>query len=117
MVLVKIIGVNKSEYRNCYILEKIQDFLSGFRKFLLDIGFTESDFEAYSFGRPQDKEGEPDITKEEDIIEYVDKDYFFANENYGVDLIFGKDMIFLIISTKEDKQKEISEKVQKFCKF
>jgi len=117
MALVKIIGVNKSEYRNCYILEKIQDFLSGFRKFLLDIGFTESDFEAYSFGRPDDKYGEPDTTKEEDISKYVDKDYFFVNENFRVELIFGKDRIFLIILTTEDKQKEISEKIKKFCTF
>ena len=118
-IMVKIFGLSKFEYHSDYILEKKQEFLSGFRKFLVDIGFGEesSNFEIYSFARPLDKDGEPDASKEISISKLVDQHYFFQNNDYMIDLVIGKQKIFLMISTTKDRQEEISVKVQKFCSF
>lgn len=119
MELAKILGLKRSERHNLYIIEKKQSFIPGFRKFLsdLDIGNGDSDIELYGFGRPFGKDGEPDTTKERGINEIVDEHYFFGNKEYVIDLVFGNRKIFLIIKTGRDKQKKISEKIQKFCKF
>jgi|TARA_Y100000310_G_C19976503_1_gene487825 hypothetical protein len=117
--MVKIFGLSKFEFHTFYELGKEQDFFSGFRKFLVNMEFGEenSNYEIYSFGRPDDKDHEPDTSKEENIKDYVDKHYFYQNDKYMIDLVFGKEKIFLMIASKKDKQQEISEKVQKFCSF
>ncbi len=116
--MVKIFGVAKSEFHNYYELDKKQKFFSGFRKLLVDLGFAEDDSNdptIYGFGRPRDNYGEAITTKEVDIQDLVDEHYFWQNNYYMVDVIFGKAKIFLIIATKKDRQQEISQKVKKFC--
>ncbi|MSS74050.1 hypothetical protein EXS72_00215 [Candidatus Pacearchaeota archaeon] len=117
--MVKIFGLSKFEFHTFYELKKEQDFLSGFRKCLVDMGFGEEKYniEIYGFGRPNDKDAEPDTSKEEDIKDYIDKHYFFQNNEFMIDLVFGKDKIFLMVASKKNKQQEISKKVQKFCDF
>jgi len=111
---VKIFGADKSEYKNNYVFKKEQEFIQGFRQFLLDIGFKQFDIITSHFGYVMDKDGNPIISEDIDIQEYEDEQFFFQNEEYKIDLVFGKDKIFLIIYTKEDKQQEISEKLHKF---
>ncbi|MFH0936137.1 MAG: hypothetical protein V1815_00470 [Candidatus Woesearchaeota archaeon] len=116
---LKIFGLRKSEKHNYYEIEKNQKFFSGFRKLLVDLGFGEesSNIEIYGFGRPSGDDGEPILTKEENINDYVDKHSYFENNEFRIDLVFGKKKIFLIINSDKDKQEKISEKVQKFCSF
>lgn len=117
--MIKLFGIRKFEFHSDYTLEKKQEFFSGFRKLLEDLGFgkEESTIEIYSFGRPSDRNGEPITTKEKNIKKLFDKHFFFQNEDCMVDVVFGKSRIFLIIATKKDRQQEISRKVQKFCSY
>lgn len=118
MNLVKILGLSKSERHNYYQLEKKQEFFAGFRKLLVDFGFDEDrDPAIYGFGRPSDENYEYITTKEEDIKAYVDVHYYFENDEFRIDVVFGSSKIFLIINSDKDKQKEVSKKVQKFCSF
>ncbi|MDP2925790.1 MAG: hypothetical protein Q8N99_05455 [Nanoarchaeota archaeon] len=116
---LKILGLKKSEKHNYYELENKQEFFSGFRKLLVDLGFGEesSNIEIYSFGRPPGDDGEYILTKEEDINDYIDRHFYFENNNFRIDVVFGKKKIFLVINSDKDKQEKISEKVQKFCSF
>ena len=111
---IKILGVSKEDTHSYYLIEKKQSFFQGFRKFLLDLGF-ENNVLIYGFGRPSDKEGEPNESKEDNIEDYVDKQFYFGNQEYKVDVIFGKNKVFMIINSKSDKQEEISQSIQKFC--
>src|SRR3990172_6351409 len=114
---IKIFSLGKFEFHNYYVLEKKQEFFTGFRQFLEDLGLGRKDstYEIYSFGRPEDGMGEPITTKEEEIKFYIDKHFYFENKEYFIDVVFGNDRIFLMIHSKHDKEKEISEKIQKFC--
>jgi len=117
MIKLKLLGIGKSENRCYYILPKKQKFFSFFRQFLLDLGIKK--FEADSFARPLDKKfAEPIFDKEDNIKKYVDVHYSFVDgkKQYLVDLVFGKNSIFLIIFTKKDKQDEISKLINKFLK-
>ncbi len=115
--MIKILAISKSEKHNYFRLEKVQEFVSGFRKFLVDIGFDEHDVGVYSFGRPVDEHGEPDENKEDDVKNYVDKRFGFDNDEYTIDVVFGKENIFVMIFTKINRQKEIVEGMSKFCSF
>ena len=116
---IKIFGLRKTEKHSNYELEKRQEFFSGFRKLLVDLDFGDesSNIEIYGFGRPSGDDGEPILTKEDDIAKYIDRHYYFENDSFRVDVIFGKEKIFLIINSDKDRQEKISEKVQKFCSF
>lgn len=111
---IKILGLSKEDTYSYYIIEKKQSFFQSFRKFLLDLEFENSVL-VYGFGRPSDKDGEPDESKDEDIKEYVDKHFNFGNGECKIDVIFGMNKIFIIINTRLDKQKEIFDNIQKFC--
>ena len=117
--MIKIFGISKFELHNYYNLEKKQEFFAGFRKLLTELGFGREDSNPIinRFGRPTDSMGEAIQTKEDDIKEYVDRHEFFDNKDYMIDIVFGKERIFLIIATKRDRQQEISQKVQKFCSY
>ena len=119
MTPIKIFGLRKTEKHSNYELEKKQEFFSGFRKLLMDFGFGDesSNIEIYGFGRPSGDDGEPILTEEEDINKYIDRHFYFENENFRIDIIFGNEKIFLIINSDKDKQDKVSEKVQKFCSF
>ena len=111
----KLLGIGKSELRTYYILPKKQDFFKICRQLLLDLGVKK--FDSNSFARPSDKKfGEPIFDKEENIKNYIDRYYSFTDEKeqYSIELVFGKDKVFLIIYSKTDKQQEISKIVNKF---
>jgi len=114
---VKIHGSGKSENHSSFILSKEQQFFSEFRQFLIDLGFDKDEFDVYKFGRPLDDQCEPIENKEDDIKNYTDKHFYFHNDQYDIDVVFGKDRIFVSINTKEDRQEEISEKLKKFVSF
>ncbi|GEM_PF-3003891 len=116
MEKIKIYGSGKSENHIYYILEKKQKFFEGFRQLLQDIGYDCEQHEVYAFGRPVDEWAEPILSKEENIKKYIDKFYYFkGNQNFVIDIIFGKEKIYLIFNTNKDMQKEISRSIEKFC--
>jgi len=117
--MLKIIGLKKSECHSSYILEKKQEFFKYFRKFLsdLDFGDEDSNVEIYGFGRPNDDQGEPIKSKEDNINDYSDQYFLFRSEGYVIDVIFGEERIFVIVSFKEDKQEEVNNKILKFALF
>jgi len=108
MKKIKLLGIGKSKLRNYFIFPKKQDFFKICRQLLLELGVEK--FNVDSFARPLDNYGEPIIDQEKDINDYIDRHYSFndVKKQYNIELIFGKDKIFLIIYTKTDKQKEIS---------
>ena len=114
---LKIFALSKSDFHNIFTLEKKQEFFSGFRKFLIDMGFDENGIPVYSFGRPFDEEGEPDLKKEKDINELVDIYDYFEDVNIFIIIFYGLNRIFLTIITKEDRQEEIMNYLNKFCSF
>lgn len=116
--MINILGMSNWKHHYCITLEKKQEFFSGFRKLLVELGFEEnSNPVIYSFGRPQDKMGEPIMNKEDDIQKYVDEHDFFNNDSYFIDVIFGKDKIFLIVNSNEDKLQEFYAKLEKIAIF
>ena|SRR3989344_6442568 len=116
MKKVKLIGISKSELQSIYTLKKSPNFFKGFTKFLSELGFKELDY--YAFGRKIDKKyGEPYQDRFENINKYVDLHHKFKNNDFLVNVIFGKSRIFIIITTKKDKQQFISNKIMKFCKY
>ena len=97
-----------------YVLEKTQEFFSAYRSFLIDLGFQ--DIEIDFFGRVVDENGEPVKGKEEDINNYVDKHYYFQSNKDRVDVVFGRDKIFMIVYlSKSDSQEDISALLSKIC--
>ena len=114
---LKIIESRKSEKQCFFTFEKKQEFFKFFRRLLVNLGFgeEESTYPIYSFGRPSDKHGEPITNKEENIKFYGDRDYFFENGKYRINLLFGQKKIFLIINSNKDQQKAISEKIKSVC--
>jgi hypothetical protein len=115
--MIKILAISKSERHGYLRLEKAQVFVSGFRRFLTDLGFSEYDADVHSFGRPLDKDGEPDDGKEDDVKGYVDRQFEFDNGEYVFYVVFGKDSIFVIFFTATNRQKEIMEAMSRFCSF
>ena len=113
---IKLLTVKKFENHMVYVLEKEQEFFSACRSFLEDIGFE--DIEIDFFGRVVDENGEPIKTQDEDINNYVDRHYYFQSSKGRVDVVFGKDRIFLVVySSKTDSQEEISVLLSKICTF
>ena len=116
MKKLKLLGIKKSENYNYYIFPKEQKFFEIVRAILKDIGYPVIEWKGY--GRPVDKKfREPIFSKEEKIEEYVDKmqNFGFKGKEH-IEIIFGKDKVFLMIHTKKDKQQRFSKIIDKFIK-
>jgi hypothetical protein len=112
---IKILGVKKSEHFNYYIFNKQQDFFRFFRSFLLELELEKMHIE--KFGRPLDKKWkEPMLNKEDDIRDYVDTMKSFETKEYNINLVFGKEKIFMFIYTKHNKQQKISKIIFRLLK-
>ncbi len=113
MKKIKVFGIKKSEWKNYYIFPKKKEVFEIIRNLLRELGFEECEWE--HFGRPIDKkQGEPILNKEENIKKYIDERIGFDNEEYSIEVIFGKDKVFLIIHTETNKQQKISKILDKF---
>lgn len=113
MEKINFISLSKSPYRSEYTFRKEQQMFEFVRNFLIDLGFEES--RVNSFGRPIDKNTEEAILdKEESIDNYVDRIDNFGNDVYSVDIISFSEKMVLVINSREDKQKEIVEALEKY---
>ncbi len=112
---IKLLGISKSKKHNKYEFPKNQAVFGILRQFLKEIGIK--DYEEYGFGRAVDKKtGDSILNKEENIKNYIDKEFRFNNEEYCIDIVFGKSKVFLFIHTEKDKQQEIANIINKFIK-
>ena len=111
MVKLKLLGSGKSEKHNYYIFPKTQNFFSLIRNLLKELGFENEKYE--DFGRPVDRYSEPIFDKEENINEFTDTNQSFENKEYFIEIIFGKDKIFLTIHTEKDRQQKIAKLLSK----
>lgn len=117
MAKPKVIGVYKSEKHNCYIFAKRQEFFALARGLLKKVGF-QHEYEWNTLGRPVDKKcGDIIFKEEENIEEYIDRREVFEREGYFIEIVFGKDKVFLMIHTEEDKQEELSSFLSKFFRW
>ena len=118
---LKLFEITKSAERIVYVVEKKQEFFKSFRKFVrnLDVNLTHN-IEFSEFGSKSNDEASSDYGVDVDIKEYVDRIFHFSNGGksiYSIDVVFGKDRIFIIIYTQEDKQNKISKLLNKFGRF
>nr|MBI4156736.1 hypothetical protein [Candidatus Woesearchaeota archaeon] len=112
MTKLKLLAVGKSSKHNYYIFPKEQVFFKLARQLLDGLGFEKHDYSA--FGIPIDKKwGEPIPNKEENIKNYIDSRYSFKNKEYYVDIIFGKEKIFLMIHTEKDEQQKLARLIKR----
>ena len=78
---IKILSISKSSKYNEFSFEKKQEFLTGFRNFLIDMAFDKNDSRISGFGRPF-KGPVPIDDKERGIKEFVDVHYRFNPVDY-----------------------------------
>ena len=105
---LKLYGFSKSPTRNYFCIEKKDEFIPAFDKFLKGLGFRELDI--HGFFRPH---GGAELKS---LAYETDTQHFFQNEEYDVNLVIGYERIFLFIySGKGDKQRKIMQGILKFC--
>ncbi len=108
MKKIKLIGVSKSEDLNTYIFPKDPNFFSFIEKLLPELSFDSNDYYYECFG---------ENTNEKNFKEFLEKTYdkiWAAKQgNYLLEIIIGKDRIFVLIYTKKDLQQEISKIISK----
>jgi len=112
---IKLLEIEKFSHHNHYKFPKKQEVFTIIRALLKQIGLKKYEWDA--FGRPTDKEyGEPLFNQEIDIKDYTDRRFAFGNEEYFIEIVFGKNKVFLMIHTKTDKQKYISKILSNFIR-
>ncbi|MBU0980855.1 MAG: hypothetical protein KJ709_08690 [Nanoarchaeota archaeon] len=114
MARIRLLAVGKSERHNHYTFRKEQVILLVIRNLLEELRFEGSESE--SFGRPEDKDGNPIFNEVDDVKDYIDRRFKFEKEGYYIEVIFGKDKVFLSVHSDEDMQDEITAILRKFIK-
>ncbi|MEK6903746.1 MAG: hypothetical protein AABW64_03820 [Nanoarchaeota archaeon] len=62
-----------------------------------------------AFGRPEDSQShEPMFNQEKNIKTYTDLRTAFEQDEYYVEIVFGKDKVFLMVHTEKDRQQKIA---------
>ena len=114
MKKLKLMGVAKSDNHIYYIFKKEQTFFEMVRHLTKELHTGEGDI----FGLSKDKWGGIIWDKEENIRRYTDERFSFEDEakEYYVEVVFGKDRVFLMIHTKKDEQQKIAGILNKFIK-
>ena len=111
MKKIKLIGLSKSEDLNTYLFPKEESFFPFIKKLLGNLDFDPSEYGeesnldlAYKNGKENFKEF---LEKTNDLR------WEFKEGNYIIEVIIGKDRIFLLIYTKKDLQQEIYKIISK----
>jgi hypothetical protein len=116
---IRIFGVGKSDTHSYFVLEKKQEFIPAFRQLLVEMGVGDAGtVEIYSFGAFCDDAGEP-TNEDESIKNLTDKHYYFKSrklfQRCQIDVVIGKDRIFVIFVTTSDHQAKIMDAMSKFA--
>jgi len=105
----KVFGVQKTPNSSVYIFSKGKNFFSKILRVLIELGLKDAESSLGEY--INDKLTFPNP------IGLVDVRKQIKNENYDVHLIFSYKKIFMIIFSKEEKQKEISDVLFKHFKI
>jgi len=117
MVKIKLLGVGKSDNYSHYEFPKVQEVFTIVRALLMELRFSQYIWDA--FGRPKGKQYlEPSFDKEDDIklAKYLDTRYSFEEKGNQLEVIFGKDKVFLSIYGDAETQKKVSKTLNNFIK-
>lgn len=114
MAKLNLLGIRKSKKHNHYTFPKKQEFFTVVRELLKELEFGDWN----TFGRPLDKEfGETIYNEEEDIKKYMDRIYTFEKGEYCIEIIFGKDKVFLMIHMEKNRQQKLLRFLSKFIRM
>jgi hypothetical protein len=115
MTKIKLLGSGKSEKHIHYTFPKKQAVFGIVRELLKELG--EPYYEWNAFGRPRDKKWWESIySEEEDVEGYTDRSFAFEGKDCYIEIVFGKERVFLMVHTEKDMQKKITKILSKFIK-
>ena len=109
---LKLIAIHKSPEHNCYVFPKQQNFFTFLIKFLDVLEFQECEYDC--FIKKWDKKKGEVSKQEESIKKYIDVRQTFERPDFLIEIILGKEKVFLLIHTKKDMQQKFSNLVFKY---
>src|SRR3989344_5253407 len=107
--------IHKSTEHNCYVFPKQQNFFTFLIKFLDMLEFQECEYDC--FIKKWDKKKGEISRQEESIKKYTDVRQTFGHSDFLIEIIFGKEKVFLLIHTKKDMHQKFSNLVFKYMKI
>lgn len=115
MKKLKLYGIRKGKMHNVFQLEKNEIFLVKFREFLHALGFKKHITAELLklLGDVDDNYSAKKYSKEL----YQDMYFYFENENYKIDVFFGKDTVIISIFTLKNDQIKITKLMSEFCEI
>ena len=114
MEYLKLYELKKSEKHCIFHIEKHKIFLEKFRSFLHNLGFSKLDTAKELLSLMGDSDNNYSAKEYSNEL-YQDNYFYFENDDYKIDVFFGKDKVIISIFTELDKQTEIMEQINKFC--
>ena len=105
-------GIDNNGIRHRYSFDKTPKIKEGLKKLLVGLEFEEKKvgelIEGIFIKRTEDENYQETITilQPEEIN---DKIYYLKNKKYEIDLFFGKNKVILLIRTKKEREKLVSE--------
>ncbi len=100
-----LMGTDNDGVRHRYSVEKNDGFKGVFIKFMEELGFDgaaiKKQFEEHHF----DDETEEEVYKTLKVSEIVDVCKYYKNNEYELDVFYGKDKIILVIRTNQKKER------------
>jgi hypothetical protein len=116
MKKLKLYRLKKGETHSVFYIQKHENFLKCFQKFLFALGFEGWIVNKELLRLLGDVDNNYGLRKYSDKL-YQDEYFYFESKQYKIDVFFGKKKIIVSIFTLCDKQKEISDLIFKFCDF
>ena len=114
MKKLKLYGIKKGETHNVFQIEKDESFLEYFREFLHELGFKKHTTAIELLKLLGDSDDNYSARKYTDEL-YQDKYFYFENEEYKIDVFFGKERVIVSIFTSSDEQERVTKLMMKFC--
>lgn len=112
-----ITSISKGTEINQYIFIKEQKFIEKIISFFEDLDFNKDEAPLTYLFKTENYEIDGTEPKYIDINAVKDIRYNIKNDEYDIDIFIGNKKIILVIRTKKDKQKEISNKIFKIGKL
>jgi len=114
MKKLKLYRIKKGETHNVFHIEKNEGFLEYFREFLHALGFKKHTTAIELLKLLGDSDDNYSGKKYSDEL-YQDKYFYFENEEFKIDVFFGKERVIVSIFTSSDNQNKITKLMMKFC--
>lgn len=116
MKKLKLYGIVKGKKHNVFYIEKNEIFIEKFREVLHALGFDKRITAQELLKLLGNSDNNYSAKKYSNEL-YQDKYFYFENENYKIDVFFGKDRIIVSIFTLVDNQSEITRLISEFCEM